>query len=57
MCAQTQLNYFRAIIHEFGHIHYFMEYKDLHVTYQDAPNPAFHEAVKICFENLSSKLK
>lgn len=31
--------------HEIGHIQYFMQYKDLPVTFREGANPGFHEAI------------
>jgi len=31
--------------HEMGHIQYFMQYKDLPVTFREGANPGFHEAI------------
>ncbi|XP_038634663.1 angiotensin-converting enzyme [Scyliorhinus canicula] len=31
--------------HEMGHVQYFLQYKDLHITFRDGANPGFHEAI------------
>ncbi|XP_059145135.1 angiotensin-converting enzyme-like [Physella acuta] len=44
MCTEiTQYN-LMIIHHEMGHIHYYMQYKDLPVIFKQEPNPAFGEA-------------
>lgn len=31
--------------HEMGHVQYFMQYKDLPMTFREGANPGFHEAI------------
>nr|XP_022901644.1 angiotensin-converting enzyme-like [Onthophagus taurus] len=45
VCAQVNQHDFFLIHHELGHIQYYLQYKNQPVTFKDAPNPAFHEAI------------
>ncbi|XP_078079873.1 angiotensin-converting enzyme [Mustelus asterias] len=31
--------------HEMGHVQYFLQYKDQHISFRDGANPGFHEAI------------
>ncbi|XP_043467418.1 angiotensin-converting enzyme-like isoform X3 [Leptopilina heterotoma] len=44
-CLQVNLEDFEVIIHEMGHIQYYMAYEDQPTIFRDAPNSAFHEAI------------
>ncbi len=34
-----------TVHHEMGHVQYFLQYKDQHISFRDGANPGFHEAI------------
>lgn len=34
-----------TVHHEMGHVQYFLQYKDLPISFRDGANPGFHEAI------------
>ncbi|EGV96772.1 Angiotensin-converting enzyme [Cricetulus griseus] len=44
-CTSVNMEDLVIAHHEMGHIQYFMQYKDLPVTFQEGANPGFHEAI------------
>lgn len=34
-----------TVHHEMGHVQYYLQYKDLHVSLRRGANPGFHEAI------------
>ncbi|KAF6092025.1 angiotensin I converting enzyme [Phyllostomus discolor] len=44
-CTTVNMEDLVVAHHEMGHIQYFMQYKDLPVTFQEGANPGFHEAI------------
>lgn len=45
MCAEVSEKSFLEMIHEMGHIHYYMAYHKLPMMMRSGANSAFHEAV------------
>ncbi|CAL1545972.1 unnamed protein product [Lymnaea stagnalis] len=45
MCAEVNLESFRTVHHEMGHVEYYMAYADQPTVFREGANPAFHEAV------------
>ena len=45
MCAKVNQDDFVTVVHEMGHIQYFMRYKDQPYLFRDGANPGFHEAM------------
>lgn len=45
MCASVQDSDLSTLIHEMGHIHYFMAYATQPTIFQDGANSGFHEAL------------
>ncbi|XP_064594923.1 angiotensin-converting enzyme-like [Liolophura sinensis] len=45
MCTDITMEDLIVIHHEMGHIQYYLQYKDLPITYRTGANPGFHEAV------------
>uniref|UniRef100_A0A8C3WS33 Angiotensin-converting enzyme n=1 Tax=Catagonus wagneri TaxID=51154 RepID=A0A8C3WS33_9CETA len=44
-CTAVSMEDLVVAHHEMGHIQYFMQYKDLPVTFREGANPGFHEAI------------
>ncbi|EDM06349.1 angiotensin I converting enzyme (peptidyl-dipeptidase A) 1, isoform CRA_b [Rattus norvegicus] len=44
-CTSVNMEELVIAHHEMGHIQYFMQYKDLPVTFREGANPGFHEAI------------
>ncbi|OWK14596.1 ACE, partial [Cervus elaphus hippelaphus] len=44
-CTSVNMEDLVVAHHEMGHIQYFMQYKDLPVTFREGANPGFHEAI------------
>ncbi|XP_044936818.1 angiotensin-converting enzyme isoform X1 [Mustela putorius furo] len=44
-CTTVNMEDLVVAHHEMGHIQYFMQYKDLPVTFREGANPGFHEAI------------
>lgn len=44
-CTTVDMEDLVVAHHEMGHVQYFMQYKDLPVTFREGANPGFHEAV------------
>ncbi|XP_008530917.1 angiotensin-converting enzyme isoform X4 [Equus przewalskii] len=44
-CTAVNMEDLVVAHHEIGHIQYFMQYKDLPVTFREGANPGFHEAI------------
>nr|XP_036852820.1 angiotensin-converting enzyme-like [Manis javanica] len=44
-CTAVNMEDLVVAHHEMGHIQYFMQYKDLPVTFREGANPGFHEAI------------
>ncbi|XP_067869242.1 angiotensin-converting enzyme [Heterodontus francisci] len=44
-CTVVNMDDLITVHHEMGHIEYFLQYKDLHVSFRDGANPGFHEAI------------
>ncbi|XP_051170699.1 angiotensin-converting enzyme-like [Leptopilina boulardi] len=44
-CLKINIEDFEMIIHEIGHIQYYMAYKDQPTIFRNSPNSAFHEAI------------
>lgn len=44
-CTTVNMEDLVVVHHEMGHIQYFMQYKDLPVTFREGANPGFHEAI------------
>ena len=45
MCIQKDESDLLVIHHELGHVFYYESYKTLPITFEDAPNDGFHEAI------------
>lgn len=45
MCTRIDTESFRTVHHEFGHIEYFMAYKDQPAIFRTGANQGFHEAI------------
>ncbi|XP_062576365.1 uncharacterized protein LOC134238260 [Saccostrea cucullata] len=45
MCTDITMEDLITIHHEMGHIQYYLQYKNLSVTYRSGANPGFHEAI------------
>ena len=45
MCTVVNIEDFKTIHHEMGHIEYFMAYENQPTVYRNGANSAFHEAV------------
>ncbi|CAG7728788.1 unnamed protein product, partial [Allacma fusca] len=45
MCTELTHEDFITAHHELGHIQYYMQYKELPITYRSGANPGFHEAI------------
>ena len=45
MCTKVTMDDFLTIHHEMGHIQYYLQYKDLPISFRSGANIAFHEAV------------
>lgn len=45
MCTQVNMEDFKVIHHEMGHIQYAIQYKDLPLALRAGANPAFHESI------------
>jgi len=45
MCAEVKDSDLEVLVHEMGHIQYFMAYSGLPTIFQDGANAGFHEAV------------
>ncbi len=46
---QVARTHFSTVIHEMGHVHYFLAYMDQDYLFREGANPAFHEAVADSF--------
>lgn len=44
-CTSVNMEDLVIAHHEMGHIQYFMQYKDLPMTFREGANPGFHEAI------------
>ncbi|XP_033975630.1 angiotensin-converting enzyme [Trematomus bernacchii] len=44
-CTVVTMDDLITVHHEMGHIQYFLQYKDQHVSFRDGANPGFHEAI------------
>lgn len=44
-CTSVNMEDLVIAHHEMGHIQYFMQYKDLPVSFREGANPGFHEAI------------
>uniref|UniRef100_A0A673VUI6 Angiotensin-converting enzyme n=1 Tax=Suricata suricatta TaxID=37032 RepID=A0A673VUI6_SURSU len=44
-CTTVNMEDLVVAHHEMGHVQYFMQYKDLPVTFREGANPGFHEAI------------
>ncbi|KAK5905756.1 hypothetical protein CgunFtcFv8_001683 [Champsocephalus gunnari] len=44
-CTTVTMDELFTVIHEMGHIQYYLQYKDLPVGYRRGANPGFHEAI------------
>ncbi|XP_008844827.1 angiotensin-converting enzyme [Nannospalax galili] len=44
-CTSVNMEELVIAHHEMGHIQYFMQYKDLPVSFREGANPGFHEAI------------
>ncbi|XP_021364030.1 angiotensin-converting enzyme-like [Mizuhopecten yessoensis] len=45
MCTKVDMEDLMTIHHEMGHIQYFLQYKDLPISFRNGANNGFHEAV------------
>ncbi|XP_072016685.1 angiotensin-converting enzyme 2-like [Amphiura filiformis] len=45
MCTEIHMDHLLTIHHEMGHIQYYLQYKDLPISFRGGANIAFHEAV------------
>ncbi|XP_032891036.1 angiotensin-converting enzyme isoform X3 [Amblyraja radiata] len=44
-CTVVNMDDLVTVHHEMGHIQYFLQYKDLPISFRDGANPGFHEAI------------
>ncbi|KAI7797162.1 putative angiotensin-converting enzyme [Triplophysa rosa] len=44
-CTVVTMDDLITVHHEMGHIQYFLQYKDQHISFRDGANPGFHEAI------------
>ncbi|KAJ6660556.1 hypothetical protein lerEdw1_017553 [Lerista edwardsae] len=44
-CTVVNMDDLITVHHEMGHVQYFLQYKDLPITFRDGANPGFHEAI------------
>ncbi|XP_076008023.1 angiotensin-converting enzyme [Genypterus blacodes] len=44
-CTVVTMDDLITVHHEMGHVQYFLQYKDLPVSFRDGANPGFHEAI------------
>ncbi|XP_051894867.1 angiotensin-converting enzyme isoform X2 [Pristis pectinata] len=44
-CTVVNMDDLVTVHHEMGHIQYFLQYKDLHISFREGANPGFHEAI------------
>ncbi|XP_077986218.1 angiotensin-converting enzyme 2-like [Glandiceps talaboti] len=45
MCTEVNMDDLMTLHHEMGHIQYYLQYKELPVSFRDGANEGFHEAV------------
>lgn len=44
-CTVVTMDDLITVHHEMGHVEYFLQYKDQHISFRDGANPGFHEAI------------
>ncbi|KAJ8264684.1 hypothetical protein GJAV_G00152490 [Gymnothorax javanicus] len=44
-CTVVNMDDLITVHHEMGHVQYFLQYKDQHLSFRDGANPGFHEAI------------
>ncbi|XP_051014842.1 angiotensin-converting enzyme [Acomys russatus] len=44
-CTQVTMEQLSTVHHEMGHVQYYLQYKDLHISLRSGANPGFHEAI------------
>ncbi|XP_021068150.1 angiotensin-converting enzyme [Mus pahari] len=44
-CTRVTMDQLATVHHEMGHVQYYLQYKDLHVSLRRGANPGFHEAI------------
>lgn len=44
-CTQVTMDQLSTVHHEMGHVQYYLQYKDQHVSLRRGANPGFHEAI------------
>ncbi|XP_059494632.1 angiotensin-converting enzyme [Stegostoma tigrinum] len=44
-CTVVNMEDLITVHHEMGHVQYFLQYKDQHISFRDGANPGFHEAI------------
>lgn len=44
-CTRVTMDQLSTVHHEMGHVQYYLQYKDLHVSLRRGANPGFHEAI------------
>ncbi|XP_043911144.1 angiotensin-converting enzyme [Protopterus annectens] len=44
-CTVVTMDDLITVHHEMGHVQYFLQYKDQHISFRDGANPGFHEAI------------
>ncbi|NXE97932.1 ACE enzyme, partial [Menura novaehollandiae] len=44
-CTSVTMEQLFTVHHEMGHIQYYLQYKDQHVSFRSGANPGFHEAI------------
>ncbi|XP_069761237.1 angiotensin-converting enzyme isoform X3 [Narcine bancroftii] len=44
-CTVVNMDDLVTVHHEMGHVQYFLQYKDNHISFRDGANPGFHEAI------------
>ncbi|XP_029068873.1 angiotensin-converting enzyme isoform X1 [Monodon monoceros] len=44
-CTQVTMDQLSTVHHEMGHVQYYLQYKDQHVSLRQGANPGFHEAI------------
>ncbi|NWW44331.1 ACE enzyme, partial [Pedionomus torquatus] len=44
-CTSVTMEQLFTVHHEMGHVQYYLQYKDQHVSFRSGANPGFHEAI------------
>uniref|UniRef100_A0ACB8ETM7 Uncharacterized protein n=1 Tax=Sphaerodactylus townsendi TaxID=933632 RepID=A0ACB8ETM7_9SAUR len=44
-CTVVNMDDLITVHHEMGHVQYFLQYKEQHISFRDGANPGFHEAI------------